>query len=192
VTGCAVLMSEIATGSNSHHRGEYRKPDAVKVACPVWSRGKAQALPIATHALLRPCQNRSTLKTGHAFPPSLALLRRSCSIDCPLMDKGDTGIPIPWTEHFIRGMGIHKSHLLRKRGLAPLINAYWAAIAAALVTLPNADWAYIQTICRTAPRPWFDRDRCLLSTYKADDRCIPPGCHLCHSAHSVFLKEGHR
>jgi hypothetical protein len=139
-----------------------------------------------------PLQDGSTLKTGHAFPLSLALLRRSCSIDCPLMDKGDTGIPIPRMKCSVRGMGIHKGHLLRKRGLASLVNAYWAALVAALVTLPNADWAYIQTICRTALHPWFDRDRCLLSTYRADDRCIPPGCHLLRSAHSVFLREGHR
>src|SRR5712692_9336128 len=99
---------------------------------------------------------------------------------------------LPRMKCSVQGMGIHKGHPLRKRGLASLVNAYWAALAAALVTLPNADWAYIRTICRTALHPWFDRDRCLLSTYKADDRCIPPGCHLCHSAHSVFLREGHR
>ena len=49
-TGCAVLMSEIATGLNIHQRSEYGKPCAVKAARTVWSRGKAQALPIATMA----------------------------------------------------------------------------------------------------------------------------------------------
>jgi len=48
VTGCAVLMSEIAMGLNIHHRSEYGKPCAMKVACTVWSKGKARALPIAT------------------------------------------------------------------------------------------------------------------------------------------------
>ena len=41
-------MSEIAMELNSHQRGEYGKPCAAKVARTVWSRGKAQALPIAT------------------------------------------------------------------------------------------------------------------------------------------------
>ena len=139
-----------------------------------------------------PLQDGSTLKTGHAFPLSLAFLRRSCSIDCPLMDKGDTGIPIPRMKCSVRGMGIHKGHLLRKRGLASLVNAYWAALVAALVTLPNADWAYIQTICRTALHPWFDRDRCLLSTYRAYAHCIQSGCRSRRSAHSAFQTEEHR
>jgi hypothetical protein len=35
-------MSEIATGLNIHQRSEYGKPCAMKVACTVWSGGKAE------------------------------------------------------------------------------------------------------------------------------------------------------
>jgi len=50
---CAVLMSEIAMELNSHHRSEYGKRSARKPARSVWSRGKAQALPIATRGSVK-------------------------------------------------------------------------------------------------------------------------------------------
>src|SRR5215471_6370460 len=43
-------MSEIAMEFNSHHRSEYGKRSARKPARSVWSRGKAQALPIVTRS----------------------------------------------------------------------------------------------------------------------------------------------
>jgi len=38
----------VSLGSQKKSSSEYGKPDAVKVARPVWMRGKAQALPMHT------------------------------------------------------------------------------------------------------------------------------------------------
>src|SRR5260370_40736257 len=67
-------------------RSKYGKPDAVKVARPVWMRGKAQALPMHTFRRFRterPCEVGSevTCRLGDAdFPctPSLYWECRGC------------------------------------------------------------------------------------------------------------------
>ena len=65
-------MSEIAMELNSHQRGEYGKPCATKVARTVWSRGKAQALPIATRTFKTVNYEQAlelTVRLGDCLPP---------------------------------------------------------------------------------------------------------------------------
>src|SRR6266851_4799775 len=65
-------MSEIAMELNSHQRGEYGKPCAAKVARTVWSRGKAQALPIATRTFKTVDYDQAldlTVRLGDCLPP---------------------------------------------------------------------------------------------------------------------------
>src|SRR5712692_6823397 len=65
-------MSDIAMELNSHQRGEYGKPCAAKVARTVWSRGKAQALPIATRTFKKVDYAQAldlTVRLGDCLPP---------------------------------------------------------------------------------------------------------------------------